>query len=57
MEKENGNWSKPQNLGGNINSWSDEDAPFMGLDNNTLYYSSNDSSSMGEFDIFMTVRD
>jgi hypothetical protein len=29
----------------------------MGLDNNTLYFSSNDSTSMGEFDIFMTVRD
>jgi len=57
MEKKNGNWSKPENIGGNINSWSDEDSPFMGLDNNTLYFSSNDSTSMGEFDIFMTVRD
>ena len=57
MEKSNGEWSKPENIGGNINTWSDEDAPFMGLDNSTLYFSSNDSSSMGEFDIFMTVRD
>jgi outer membrane protein OmpA-like peptidoglycan-associated protein len=57
MEKLNGSWSKPENIGGNINTWSDEDAPFMGLDNNTLYFSSNDSSSMGEFDIFMTSRD
>ncbi len=57
MEKSNGEWSKPENIGGNINTWSDEDAPFMGLDNSTLYFSSNDSSSMGEFDVFMTVRD
>ena len=57
MEKVNGDWSKPENIGGNINTWSDEEAPFMGLDNNTLYFSSNDSTSMGEFDIFMTVRD
>lgn len=57
MERVNGEWSKPANIGGNINTWSDEDSPFMGLDNNTLYFSSNDSSSMGEFDIFMTVRD
>jgi outer membrane protein OmpA-like peptidoglycan-associated protein len=57
MEKLDGDWSKPQNIGGNINTWSDEDSPFMGLDNNTLYFSSNDSTSMGEFDIFMTVRD
>jgi outer membrane protein OmpA-like peptidoglycan-associated protein/tetratricopeptide (TPR) repeat protein len=57
MEKIDGEWSKPQNIGGNINTWSDEESPFMGLDNNTLYFSSNDSTSMGEFDIFMTVRD
>jgi outer membrane protein OmpA-like peptidoglycan-associated protein len=29
----------------------------MGLDNATLYFSSEDSTSMGLFDIFMTVRD
>jgi outer membrane protein OmpA-like peptidoglycan-associated protein len=57
LEKVDGEWSSPQNIGGNINSWSDEDSPFMGLDNNTLYFSSNDSTSMGEFDIFMTSRD
>jgi outer membrane protein OmpA-like peptidoglycan-associated protein len=57
MERVNGDWTKPENIGGNINSWSDEDSPFMGLDNSTLYFSSNDSTSMGEFDIFMTVRD
>jgi outer membrane protein OmpA-like peptidoglycan-associated protein/tetratricopeptide (TPR) repeat protein len=57
MEKVNGEWSDPQNIGGNINTTSDEDSPFMGLDNNTLYFSSNDSTSMGEFDIFMSVRD
>ena len=57
MEKVNGEWSEPKNMGGTINSEWDEDAPFMGLDNNVLYFSSTDSSSMGEFDIFMTVKD
>lgn len=57
MQRVNGSWSDAKNMGGNINSWSDEDAPFMGLDNNVLYFSSNDSLSMGEFDVFMTVRD
>jgi outer membrane protein OmpA-like peptidoglycan-associated protein len=57
MERVKGDWTKPENIGGSINSWSDEDSPFMGLDNSTLYFSSNDSTSMGEFDIFMTVRD
>jgi outer membrane protein OmpA-like peptidoglycan-associated protein/tetratricopeptide (TPR) repeat protein len=57
MEKIDGEWSEPKNMGGNINSEWDEDAPFMGLDNNVLYFSSTDSSSMGEFDIFMSVKD
>jgi outer membrane protein OmpA-like peptidoglycan-associated protein len=57
MEEKEGKWSEPKNIGGTINSKWDEDAPFMGLDNNILYFSSNDSTSMGEFDVFMSVRD
>jgi len=57
IEDKNGVWTDPKNIGGTINSKWDEDAPFMGLDNNVLYFSSNDSTSMGEFDIFMTVKD
>lgn len=57
MENKDGKWTEPKNMGGTINSKWDEDAPFMGLDNNVLYFSSNDSISMGEFDIFMSVRD
>jgi outer membrane protein OmpA-like peptidoglycan-associated protein/tetratricopeptide (TPR) repeat protein len=57
MEKIDGEWSEPTNMGGNINSQWDEDAPFVGLDNNVLYFSSTDSSSMGEFDIFMSIKD
>ena len=57
MEQVNGIWSEPKNIGGTINSQWDEDAPFMGLDKNVLYFSSNDSTSMGEFDVFMSVRD
>ena len=57
MERVDGTWTEAKNIGGNINSWSDEESPFMGLDNATLYFSSADSTSMGLFDIFMTVRD
>lgn len=57
MERVDGNWTEAKNMGGNINSWSAEESPFMGLDNATLYFSSEDSTSMGLFDIFMTVRD
>ncbi len=57
MERVDGAWTEVKNMGGNINSWSPEESPFMGLDNSTLYFSSEDSTSMGLFDIFMTVRD
>lgn len=55
-ENIDGTWTNPENMG-NINTEWDEDSPFMGLDNNILYFSSNGPQSMGEFDIFMTVRD
>lgn len=51
VRDENGNWSKPINLGPGINTSEDEDAPFLTLDGNTLYYSSNGRSSMGGFDV------
>ena len=57
MEEKDGIWSEPKNIGGTINSSWDEDSPFMGLDNNVLYFSSNSAKSMGDFDVFMSVRD
>lgn len=53
----NGEWSKPQNLGPSINTPYDEDAPFLAVDNKTMYFASNGPKSMGGFDIFLTVRD
>lgn len=47
-----GKWSKPINLGPTINSEYDEDAPFLAVDNKTLYFSSNGTKSMGGFDVF-----
>jgi outer membrane protein OmpA-like peptidoglycan-associated protein len=53
----NGEWSKAQNLGPTINTPYDEDAPFIDVNNKTLYYASNGPRSMGGFDIFLTIRD
>ena len=44
-------------MGPMINSEYDEESPFMGLDNNTLYFSCNGPKSMGEFDIFSVSKD
>ena len=52
-----GSWSEPLNLGPTINTPYDEDAPFIGSDNKTLYYASNGPESIGGFDIFLSVRD
>lgn len=52
-----GKWSLPQNLGPTINTPYDEDCPFISADNKTLYYSSNGPESMGQFDIFISIRD
>jgi hypothetical protein len=53
----NGEWSKAMNLGAPINSEFDEDAPFLGADNKTMYFSSNGQKSMGGFDIFVSIMD
>ena len=48
-------WSEPKNLGPNVNSQYDEDAPYFDPDETTLYFSSRGHSSMGEYDIFRTT--
>lgn len=51
----NGEWSRPTNLGGKINSKYDEDAPAILADGKTLYFASNGERSMGGFDILFSV--
>lgn len=51
----NGEWGEPQNLGPKINTEYDEDAPFIAIDNKTLYFASNGPKSMGGFDVFVSV--
>lgn len=48
-------WSKPINLGPGVNSAGDEDAPFISIDNRTLYYSTNGEKSIGGFDIMTST--
>lgn len=48
----NGDWAAPKNLGPTINTSEDEDAPFIHVDGQTLYFSSKGHKSMGGYDIF-----
>lgn len=52
-----GRWSAPTNLGPNINTEANEEAPFITNDGQTLYFSSTGHLGMGEGDIFMSRLD
>jgi hypothetical protein len=49
-----GEWGRVINLGPNINTKYNEDAPFLHYDGSTLYFSSNGHLGMGGYDIFYT---
>lgn len=50
----NGTWSQPVNLGPEVNSKANEDAPFIHPDQKTLFFTSDGHRSMGGRDIFVT---
>ncbi len=49
-------WSEPLNLGTDINTASEEAAPFLAKDGKTLYFSSSGYSGYGGLDIYVTRR-
>ncbi len=51
---DDGRWSEPENLGPNVNTSGDEEAPFISNDEKVLYFSSTGHLGLGEQDIFMT---
>jgi hypothetical protein len=53
----NGTWGNTVNMGPEINTAEDEDAPQIHTDNTTLFFSSKGHSGMGGYDIFSTVMD
>lgn len=50
-----GNWSEAMNLGPQVNTNYDEDAPFVDTSTNTLYFSSRGHNSIGGYDVFKSV--
>lgn len=53
----NNKWATPYNLGPNVNTLYDEDAPFLHPDGVTLYFSSKGHNTMGEYDVFKSTLD
>ena len=52
----NGQWSKPANLGSEINTKYDDESPYIHADGITLYYASDGRPGMGKKDIFGTKK-
>ena len=53
---EKGKWLTPKNLGPNINTPDEENAPFIHANGRTLFYASTGFPGMGGFDIFISQR-
>ena len=56
-KKNNGDWTRPNNLGENINTKMNEKSPFLHTDNETIFFSSNQFPSIGGYDIFFSRKD
>ncbi len=56
FEKPDGTWGEPINLGSVVNTASEESAPFLAADNQTLYFSSDGIAGFGGTDIFVSRR-
>jgi outer membrane protein OmpA-like peptidoglycan-associated protein len=55
MDKK-GEWSKPEDLGSDVNTSGVETTPFLASDNQTLYFASDRSGGQGGLDIWVTKR-
>ncbi|NOQ26289.1 MAG: OmpA family protein [Bacteroidales bacterium] len=51
-----GRWSKPINLGENVNSVGQEQSPFIHPDNRTLYFATDGKIGMGGFDLYKVSK-
>lgn len=56
LNEETLEWSSPMNIGRDINTKGDEEAPYLAYDNKTLYFSSNGLKGEGEQDLYFSRR-
>lgn len=54
--QKDGVWSKPKNLGKDINTASSEETPFLASDGKTLYFSTGGRPGYGQNDLFVSKR-
>jgi len=56
FRQKDGSWSKPMNLGPEVNTKATETTPFLAPDGATLYFSSNREGGLGSNDIYVCKR-
>lgn len=56
FHEEGNKWSKPMNIGPDVNTGGIEGSAFLAADGMTIYFSSNGHPGYGEMDMFMTRR-
>ncbi|UTA66798.1 OmpA family protein [Emticicia sp. 21SJ11W-3] len=56
FRNDNDSWSKPLNIGADLNTVEDEIAPFIAADSRTIYFSTEGLPGFGNNDIFMSRR-
>ncbi len=56
IQKPDQTWSEPKSLGAVVNTAAEESAPFLAVDNRTLYFTSDGHPGFGNGDIFVTHR-
>jgi hypothetical protein len=56
VKNSKGKWGNPENLGSNINTYLNEIMPIVSQDEKILYFCSEGHSSMGGYDVFMSVK-
>lgn len=54
--KADGSWTKPKNIGDDVNTPQDEYSPVLASDNKTMYFASEGHYGYGSHDIFVTKR-
>jgi outer membrane protein OmpA-like peptidoglycan-associated protein/tetratricopeptide (TPR) repeat protein len=57
INKVDGDWTKPENLGSTINSNEYEKSPYLHTDGKTLFFASTNFPTLGGFDIFYSRKD
>lgn len=54
--KEDGTWTEPKNLGGDVNTTEDDYSPFLAADGVNLYYSTRGRQGYGQSDLYKIER-